>query len=113
VSDQPLRLFDAPAVHRLTERQQFALDAITAAGWDGLQTDELGAILHYPKHAIHETCEWCPSAGKQMGESLRQKQLVQQRRRQAPGRDFYMVWVAAGVPAKRPVERDNGFPEGF
>jgi hypothetical protein len=113
VSDQPLHLFDVPTVPRLTARQQFALNAITGAGFDGLQTEELGALLHYPKHGLHETCEWCGSVGMQMGRALRAKGLVQQRRRQAPGRDIYMVWVAAGTPARRPVDREYDLPEGY
>jgi len=35
----------APATN-LKPRQQAALDAITAAGYDGLHTDELGAHVH-------------------------------------------------------------------
>jgi hypothetical protein len=108
------RLFDpGPANGNLTPLQARALAAIEATGWDGLTTDELGQVLHADKHDPRELCSFCGSAGRAVAMSLRQKQLVQQRRRQAPGRDFYMVWVAAGVPAKRPVDREYGLPEGF
>src|SRR3954465_5175904 len=95
------QLFDpGPANGNLTPLQTRALAAITATGWDGLTTDELGQVIHAAKHDPREPCLFCGSAGRAMAISLRQKQLVQQRRRRAYAGDFYMVWVAAGVPAK-------------
>lgn len=103
-------LFDPPPATRLTDRQQTALDAITAAGYDGLHTDEVGAHVHAwrGKHAADETCAWCPSVGSELGKRLRHLGLVQQRRRKAPGGDTVTVWTVAGK-LPRPVERDNGF----
>lgn len=96
-----MQLFPLPPV--LTERQQRALDAITAAGWDGLSSDELGAHLH--QHPDGSICQWCPSTGNDVGKALRNKQLVRQRRRKAPGGDHFMVWVTADA---KPCGSDSG-----
>jgi hypothetical protein len=81
-----------------TERQQRAYDAIAAAGWDGLHTDEVGQAAHQ-----HELCEWCGSAGMELGKALRAKGLVQQRRRKGPAGDIWMVWTVAGKIAPEDV----------
>ncbi len=108
---EALQLFDQPTTPRLTARQQRAFDAITAAGWDGLHTDEVGMVAH---GHLDAPCEWCGTAGQELGRSLRAKRLVQQRRRRAPNGDSVTVWTVAG---KLPQPRDSGsygvFPDGF
>jgi hypothetical protein len=109
---QPDRLFDIPTIPQLTDRQQRALDAITAAGWDGLTSTELGAIMHTDKHVPRNPCQFCGQAGAEVGRALRAKGLAQQRRRKAPGGDLYMVWTVAGRLRRQP-ERDYDLPQGF
>lgn len=99
------RLFDLPEQPSLTERQQRALDLIREAGWDGLKTDELGAALHHPKHGLNDRCEFCVSAGNEVGAALRRKRLVQQRRRQDANGLVYSVWTTVDA---RPPRRDEG-----
>lgn len=109
------RLFDIQPVHQLTDRQQAALDAITAAGYDGLHTDELGAAVHawQGKHPADETCAFCPSVGNELGRRLRQLGHVQQRRRKAPGGDTVTVWTVAGNLIPPRADLDYAFPDGF
>lgn len=92
-----LQLFPLPPV--LTNRQQRALDAITRAGWGGLASNDLGAHVH--AHPDDGRCEFCGSAGSELGKALRRKGLVRQRRVKTPGGDCFMVWVA--VAARKPV----------
>lgn len=101
------RLFDLPAQPRLTPKQQRALDLITAAGWDGLKTDELGAALHHPKHGLNDRCSWCSSAGNEAGSALRRKGLVKQRRRRDANGLVFTVWVTADA---RPRSNDGEIP---
>lgn len=110
---EPLHLFDLPRATRLTDRQQHALEAITNAGYDGLHTDELGAIVHTftGKHDAEGLCEWCGAAGQEVGNALRGK-LVQQRRRKAVGGDTVMVWTVAGKLTP-PRATTDIWPEGF
>jgi hypothetical protein len=106
------RLFDLPPASKLTDRQTVALTAITTAGYDGLHTDEVGAAVHHwqGKHP-GETCEWCPSVGKEIGRRLRELGLVQQRRRKAPGGDSVLVWTVAGrLDKPRVVRPGDGIP---
>jgi hypothetical protein len=110
---RPLQLFDIPPAAQLTDRQQTALDAITAAGYDGLHTDELGAHVHASqgKHAADETCEWCPSVGSELGRRLRELGHAQQRpqkrwRRHRDGLD-------GGRQVGSPADRVFDLPEGF
>ena len=111
-----LTLVDVPAVPKLTERQQRALDLLEQAGYDGLTSDDLGAKMH--QHGDDDRCQFCGSTGNELGRALRSKGLVQQRRRRAPGGDHYMVWTVVG---KLDAPRDekptsvpyNEFPEGF
>lgn len=110
---QPLHLFDLPPASNLTDRQTVALTAITAAGYDGLHTDELGAHVHawQGKHPADETCEWDGSVGRELGVRLRELGLVQQRRRKAPGGDFVLVWTVAGrLDKPRVVPRYDDIP---
>lgn len=106
------RLFDIEPVHQLTERQSVALAAITAAGYDGLHTDELGAAVHgwQGKHAADELCEFCPNVGMELGRRLRELGLVQQRRRKGAGGDVVLVWTVAG---KLAVPQVDQWPVGF
>ena len=106
-----VRLFDpGPADGNLTERQQRALDAIKGAGWHGLRSDELGAVIHSEKHSIHTICDFCLTTGQELGDALRKKQLAQQRRRRTDQGVTYTVWTVAG-DLRKPVERDNeGIP---
>lgn len=101
VSADQLALIELPPL--LTDRQQKALDAITGSGFDGLTSDELGAVLHHPKHSLEDRCAWCGKSGLEVGRALRAKNLVQQRRRRAPGGDLYMVWTVVGE-LKQPSE---------
>lgn len=104
-----MRLFDVPAVPILTPRQQRAYDAIVAAGFDGLYTDELGAVLH--PHDDDERCDFCGSSGQEVGKALRAKGLVQQRRRKAAGGDSVLVWTVAGrLDKPRVVRPGEGIP---
>lgn len=109
------RLFQIEPTPQLTARQQHALDAITAAGWDGLHTDEIGAHVHawQGKHPAGERCEWDGSVGREMGNALRAKGLVQQRRRKQPGGDLVLVWTVAGKLVRPQVERADQWPVGY
>lgn len=80
------RLFDIEPVRQLTDRQQHALAVITAAGYAGVHTDELGAQVHG---------------------------LVQQRRRRAPNRDTVTVWTVAGKLAPPRAVHPDQWPRGF
>lgn len=92
---EQLALVDVPAVPKLTDRQQRALDLIKAAGYDGLTSDELGARIH-DRHSDDQRCAFCGSTGLELGRALRNKGYAQQRRRKAPGGDLYMVWTVVG-----------------
>jgi hypothetical protein len=110
---EQLALVDVPAVPKLTPRQQRGYDAIQAAGWDGLTSDEVGARVH--EHQDDDRCIYCGTAGAEVGRSLRAKKLAQQRRRKAIGGDLYMVWTIAG-DLKKPAATPplyNEFPEGY
>jgi hypothetical protein len=107
------RLFEIEPVRQLTGRQAEALAAITAAGYDGLHTDELGAAVHgwQGRHAADETCEWCPSVGMELGRRLRELGLVQQHWRKAPGRERVLVWTVSGRLVRPQVVRPgDGIP---
>lgn len=59
----------------LTDRQQAVLDALTAAGQDGLDTDQAGAIAHELKegrwaHGRDDRCAYCAQDGKQILQRL-------------------------------------------
>lgn len=114
-----LALLDVPTVPKLTDRQQRAHDAIAAAGYDGLTSDELGAHMH-DRHPDDDRCQFCGSTGNELGRALRSKGLVQQRRRRAPGGDHYMVWTVVGkLEEPKATESNAGavpyneFPPGF
>ena len=58
-----------PPTRPLTEKQQALLDAVTAAGTEGLTTVEGGAVLHALKeesrwaHTREERCRFCAKDG--------------------------------------------------
>lgn len=112
---QQLRLVDlpAPAVPKLTARQQAAYDAIVDAGYEGLHTDELGAIVHAftGKHSDEDRCAWCGKAGLEVGNALRSRhELVRQRRRRDDRGEALTVWTVAGkLPA--PKDRPSGMTD--
>jgi len=93
---EALHLF--PLAPTLTPRQQAAHKAIQQAGYDGLHTDEVGAVAHAwaGKHPADELCPWCGSAGMELGRALRAKGLVQQRRRRDARGQVDVVWTVAG-----------------
>ena len=72
----------------LTDRQALAWEAIRRAGPDGLNADEVGAILH--EHVLRQTgrrghhrdtrCNYCGMDGRSVLRSRALKQLVKRRR---------------------------------
>lgn len=107
-----LQLFDpGPASYGLTDRQQRAYDGIKAAGVDGLTSDEIGALLHQPKHGLTDRCEFCGSAGAEVARALRNRGLIRQRRHSTPGGGFYMVWTDTDATEARPGPGE--LPRGF
>lgn len=110
MTEQQIQLFDAPAEMKLTDRQQQLVDAIATAGYEGLDSAELGAIDHerLGKHSAGDRCQWCGQHGRQLGQELRSKGVVKQSRRKRPGGDRYSVWVSVDAPraADQPVGRD-------
>jgi hypothetical protein len=82
------RLFDPGPATKLTPRQARAYAAIKQAGYDGIDSDHLGA-------AVGARPDWCHSAGVEVGKALRRKGLVCQRRR-----DGRLVWTVAGKLAR-------------
>lgn len=67
-----------PPAPKLTEKQQALLDAVTAAGQDGLSAAEAGAVLHSLKeesrwaHSRDDRCVYCPRDGNVYLRRLRQ-----------------------------------------
>ena len=107
-----LLLVDVPAIPKLTDRQQRAHRLLEEAGCDGLSSDELGA--HFHTHTADERCEWCGTTGFELGQALRREGVAKQRRRRAPGGDYFMVWVTVDAKAERiDTPGYNEFPEGF
>lgn len=120
---EPLQLFDVPASHHLTDRQQAVLNALRRAGQDGLHADECGAIAHELKqgrwaHTRDERCQFCGQDGMQILRRLRELGLVRYRAK-------LKAWVAVGIPESirnDPEPPDhagdgpvpyNAFPAGF
>jgi len=106
VTNAAWQLFDVPTQPKLTDRQEHALTVIQQAGAAGVHTDELGAAVHawQGRHGSDDICEFCASAGQELGRALRAKGLAQQRRRKAVGGDTVTVWTVAG---RLPRERDH------
>ncbi len=62
-------LFTQPAADgQLTDRQQFTLQLVTAAGHQGIHADQAGAAwcAHRGKHHIDERCQWCGISGREV-----------------------------------------------
>lgn len=85
-----------PPAPRLTDKQQALLDAVAAAGLEGLGAAEGGAVLHALKeesrwtHTRHERCQYCSRDGNQYLRRLRQLGHVRYAGK-------LKVWVAVGV----------------
>jgi len=104
----------------LTARQQAVLDALRAAGHDGLDADQAGALWHHAKgyHGPDDRCKHCGQTGKGILESLKTKESAYYRRanrvRGIPG-----VWLATDLAANPEVDSEAArgdfgeFPEGF
>lgn len=105
-----------PSLPKLRDRQQYALDEISAAGAEGIHTDELGALLcqRNGRHPAGDRCTWCSKNGLDVLNRLRELGLV---RYQAK----LKAWTATGIPdlssetrtAKPGTVPYNQFPEGF
>lgn len=96
VTDQ-LELVPAPTTPKLTARQQAVLDALTAAGADGLEPSEAGAVLHALKegrwaHSREERCEYCGRDGLAVLRRLRALGLSRYRAKTK-------VWTTTDAPA--------------
>lgn len=111
---EQLQLIDQPPSEpRLTPRQQAAYDAIVAAGYEGLHTDEVGAVVHAftGKHDGEARCQWCGQAGREVGDRLRSRYgLVQQRRRRDDRGQVDVVWTVAGK-LPDPKDRPSGMTD--
>lgn len=110
---EQLQLVQIPAVRTLTDRQQHLADAIHAAGWTGVTSDELGAHDHarLRKHDADDRCVYCAPDGRRLGTELRDKKLVKQSRRKREAGDPYTVWISTDqrkpADADQPVHRDH------
>jgi hypothetical protein len=95
IAEGQLALIDVPVIPVLTDRQQRIFDAIEHAGYDGLFTEELGALEHQRlgKHRADQTCAFCGMSGKSVARELANKGLIVQRRK--PTR-----WTVAGKITK-------------
>lgn len=105
-----------PAEKELTEKQQFILDQVTAAGPDGLHTDECGALWceRRGKHSAQDRCEWDGKAWSVLV-ALRKRGLVKYRGK-------LKDWIAFDTPVTAADEFQhaetggvpyNEFPPGF
>lgn len=114
MTDQ-LALLPAPP-KPLTERQQFALDTITAH--QPIPSDELGAhwCQHNGRHTTATRCDWDGPTGRELGRALRKRGLAIERRSLGG-------WCLAGyrpVPAGTDSQNatgegldEHGFPTDF
>jgi hypothetical protein len=75
-----LALIEKPP--RLTAKQAFALELVTAAGPDGVTAEEVGAAwhAHKGKHPADRYCDWCFDAGRSVLRSKAVAPLVIRRR---------------------------------
>lgn len=101
---EQLQLLDGPVTPpdvKLTARQRKALDTIAAH--QPIRSDELGAYLH--PHGPDKRCDWCTPSGREVGEALKRKGLVEYERE-------------AGWKLARNTDSNEGasfgaFPPGF
>lgn len=99
----------------LTERQQAVYTALTAAGHEGLDADQAGAIAHELKegrwqHGRDERCNYCGREGQQILVRLREYGLARYRRRKG---QLAGVWLTTGSAAAPPSRSFGDFPEGY
>lgn len=98
-----------PTGPKLTERQQFALELVEAAGRNGIHADELGAILHEErgKHPRDSRCQWDGANGKSILDALKKKGLVRyvRSRNGLPG--FWRAESASAAPPARGMLQDT------
>ena len=89
----------------LTDRQQHALDYLTAAGHTGRTADEVGAELcaRRGKHAAGDRCVWCAKAGNEVLRALRRHGKVKQLRNGTG------CWVALELPEDAGDDRYPAF----
>lgn len=70
MTKKPPTLFEPPPVDpdTLRDRQRRILQLLQAAGHDGLDTDQAGAVLHADrgKHPPDERCAFCGDDGRQV-----------------------------------------------
>jgi hypothetical protein len=111
--EQLALLPDAPA--RLTDRQAAVLHGLQAAGTDGLDTDQAGAIAHELKegrwaHSRDARCAYCARDGKTILQRLAQLGHARYRRanraRSVPG-----TWLATNQTTD-PAD-DTSLPPGM
>lgn len=110
---EQLTLIDAPPAPKLTDRQQFALQFVTANRTDGVTADEVGAAWceQKGKHSADDRCQFDGQSGTEVLKALRTKGLVKYRRRT---RLLEGAWLAVGASEPRTVEVPyDVFPEGF
>lgn len=91
----------------LTDRQQVALQYITAAGPTGVSSDDLGAHLHgwnrtqgRRGHDPDTRCDYCGHTGKELGQALRARGLVYQRDRR-----YWTLTEHRGTDTTTPEQR--------
>lgn len=112
-----LTLVEAPAEPKLTARQQAVLEIVRAAGIDGVDAADAGALAHTMKerpHGLDQRCEFCGKDGQRILGRLREFGLVTYRRKSAtlPG-----AWISAEFKGARPervISVPYGeFPDGY
>lgn len=107
VKTEQLALVEIAAAPKLTDRQAAVLQAVQAAGLDGLHADEAGAVAHALKegrwrHGRDERCAFCGSDGNAILRRLRTLGLVKYRLRTG--------WVAVGAAKPDPPGMTNEIP---
>jgi hypothetical protein len=93
VTEQATLFGDAPAPPpELHPRQQLVMDALKAAGHEGIRADEAGAHIHARrgKHGLDQRCDWCAREGREVLRRL--KELGKARL------DRHGNWRAADAP---------------
>ena len=95
MDDVQSTLFGVDQVVQLTNRQQRVLDALHAAGQDGLHADEAGALAHEMKHGRwahpnQERCVYCAGDGLAILRRLKEHGLARYRSKSK-------IWQAVGT----------------
>jgi hypothetical protein len=99
-----------PAPPRLTERQRAVRDALQAAGQDGLDADQAGAIAHTLKegrwaHSKDERCQFCGKDGQAILRRLAELGLARYRRADR-ARNTHGTWL----PTNEEPQPDAAIP---